>query len=315
MYALDPELLVAASDLLRIRYDDLPATRAEQLSRIRAAGRVPLRGVSVREHAVTSSDGVQVALRLYLPERRRSRGVVYQLHGGGFILGSLETNHRRNAELAVELGACVASIDYRLAPEWRYPTPLDDAYSGVEWLVAHADQLDIDPRALIVHGNSAGANLAAAVALRARDRGGPAIRLQFLACPVLDNTLETASARHFTDTPALTRDDVAFCWSQYLGADFAAFDDPYAVPARADLAGLPEAYVSAAEFDPLRDDAIEYARALGAAGVRVELHLFPGAFHGSAAVASAAVSRRQRAEEAAVLDRVLRESPAGEHTQ
>jgi acetyl esterase/lipase len=178
---------------------------------------------------------------------------------------------------------------------------LDDAYAVLTWTAAHAAELGIDRGRVAVGGHSAGAGLAAAVALRARDHHGPPIRFQLLNQPELDDRQQTWSARQFTDTPWMTRDKLAATWRHYLGAQPAS---AYAAPARAaDLSGLPAAYVATAEFDPLRDEAITYALGLLRAGVPVELHQWPGTFHGSQAILSAEISQRQNAELAAALRR------------
>jgi acetyl esterase/lipase len=205
----------------------------------------------------------------------------------------------------------VVSVDYRLAPEWPFPTPVEDVYRGLLWLHDHADDLRIDLSLVVLHGVSAGGALTAATALLARDRNGPPIHFQFLASPVLDDRLSTGSSTTFVDTPALTRRDLEICWSAYLGPVARDTDavPPYAAPARAgDLSGFPPTYVSVAEFDPLRDEAVDFARSLLAAGVPVEVHLFPGTYHGSLAVRGVAVSERQLAEEITVLRSVLRSS-------
>jgi acetyl esterase/lipase len=186
--------------------------------------------------------------------------------------------------------------------EWPFPAPLEDVYSGLVWLHDNADELEIDPSSIVVHGISAGAGLAAATALVARDRGGPGIRLQFLMTPMLDDRLSSESRLQFVDTPGFTRGDAHVCWNAYLGQATGGDVSPYTAPARAaDLSDLPPAYISVAEFDPLRDEAIGYAQSLLQSGVAVELHLFPGTFHGSSAVQSAMVSRRQWSDEVAVL--------------
>ena len=234
---------------------------------------------------------------------------MYHVHGGGFIVGDLEMSHLLNVEMARLLGSVVVSVDYRLAPEWPFPIPVEDVYGGLVWLHERANEFDIDPSLVALHGQSAGAGLVAAAALMARDRKGPPIRFQLLTSPTIDDQLVTASSRHFTDTPALTRRDMEICWSAYLGPITRGGNDvpPYAAPRRAtNLTNLPQTYISAAEFDPLRDEAIEFARALLSAGVSVELHLFPGTFHGSLGAQEASISRRQLAEEIAVLSRVVR---------
>jgi acetyl esterase len=195
------------------------------------------------------------------------------------------------------------SVGYRLAPEHRFPAALDDAYAVLCWTARHAAELGIDPERVAVGGHSAGAGLAAAVALRARDQQGPPIRYQLLNQPELDDRQETWSARQFTDTPWMTRDKLAATWRHYLGSTPAS---PYAAPARAvDLSGLPPAYIATAEFDPLRDEGITYALRLLQAGVAVELHQWAGTFHGSQAILSAEVSQRQIAELGAALRRAM----------
>lgn len=283
---IDPELRVAAA---RPRLDRADPATARRLT----AGPAPeaVAGVTVSEHEVPSTDGHAVRLRRYRPDDRTFAVTVYHVHGGGFVLGDLDSGHLRNAEIAREVGADVVAVEYRLAPEHPFPAPLEDVYAGLTWLGDGA----------VLHGLSAGGALAAGAALLARDRGGPTVRGQLLVSPVVDDRLRTASSR-LMDTPALTRRDLELCWAAYLGPGEVS---PYAAPARARLTGLPRTYVSVAEHDPLRDEGIDFARALLAAGVTVELHLFPGTFHGSLAVPDAAVSIRQRTEETTVLRTLL----------
>jgi acetyl esterase len=244
---------------------------------------------------VTLRDGVRV--RVYRPSGATgySPGLLY-LHGGGFCLGSVELEHGGAVQLAHALRAVVVSVDYRLAPEHPYPAGLDDCYRALLFLA----DLDIVDKARIgVHGASAGGGLAAAVALLARDRGGPRLVVQSLGMPELDDRLETPSMKAFLDTPLWSRPQAEASWRHYLGG---AEPDGYAAPARmADLSGLPPAYVTTMELDPLRDEGITYAMRLLAAGVSVELHSYPGTFHGSALATSAAVSKRQSADLIAAL--------------
>lgn len=301
---MDEELVPSIAALPTVDRTDVAEARRIVSSRYIRSGSVE--GVSVHERSCTAADGHAIALRVYRPSRRRNSGAIYHVHGGGFILGDLDMSHLRNAEIARETGAVVVAVDYRLAPEWPFPTPLNDVYCGLLWLREHAGELGIDPSLIVLHGVSAGGALAAATALLARDRNGPPIRFQFLKSPALDDRLRTASSRRFTDTPALTRRDAEISWSAYLGGRAADAVSPYAAPARAtDLTNLPPAYVSVAEFDPVRDEGIDFARSLLAAGVPVELHVFPGTYHGSGAVREAAVSRRELSEEVAVLRKVL----------
>jgi acetyl esterase/lipase len=170
----------------------------------------------------------------------------------------------------------------------------------------HAAELGVDVDRVAVAGSSAGACLAAAVALLARDRSGPTIRFQHLVIPAFDDRLDTPSMRAFTDTPMWNRERAEASWRMYLGAGHDGDVPVYAAPARAsDLSGLPPAYIAVSELDPLRDEGIAYASALLAAGVSVELHVFPGAFHGSTIVTTAAISQRQIEEAAIALRRAL----------
>ncbi len=243
-----------------------------------------------------------VAVRIYRPHRA-AQGAVVWLHGGGFVMGNLDTEHPWATRIAEGSGAVVVSVDYRLSPEHPFPAALADAYAVLTWTAEHAAELGIDPARIAVGGHSAGGGLAAAVALRARDEQGPAICFQLLNQPGLDDRQETWSARNFTDTPWFDRDKATASWRHYLGSLPAT---PYAAPARAaDLSGLPPAYIATAEFDPNRDEDIAYALRLLQAGVSVELHQWPGTFHGSQAILSAEISQRQNAELAAALRRAL----------
>ncbi len=242
-----------------------------------------------------------VPVRIYRPQR--AQGTVVWLHGGGFVMGDLETEHPWAVRVAAGSGAVVISVGYRRAPEHQFPAALDDAYAVLGWTAEHTAELGVDPARIAVGGHAAGAGLAAAMALRARDQKGPPIRYQVLNQPELDDRQETWSARQFTDTPFMTRDKVAASWRHYLGPASAT---PYAAPARADdLSGLPPAYIATAEFDPNRDEGVEYGLRLLRAGVAVELHQWAGTFHGSQAVLSAKVSQRQIDELCAVLRRAL----------
>ena len=201
----------------------------------------------------------------------------------------------------------MVTLDYRLAPEHPYPAGLHDCYSALAYLAIHADELGVDPARIALNGTSAGGGLGAATALLARDRGGPALCFQMLHIPELDDRLETPSMQAFVDTPLWNRPLAVQSWRYYLSGLAEGEDVPaYAAPARAtDLSGLPPAYISTAEQDPLRDEGIIYALRLLQAGVSVELHQFPGTFHGSALVASATISRRAQRESVTVLRRAL----------
>lgn len=309
-YPIDPELVPGIPMFPDLDLTDPAAARRLNEELMRAAGTPDPTGVAVTEQLVDGPAGAPgVRLRLYRPQRVTAPAALYNVHGGGFVLGDLESDHARLLELARELGVLIVSVEYRLAPEHPFPAGLEDCYAGLAWLAEHAAELRVDPERIAVHGISAGGGLCAALALLARDRGGPGICFQYLGVPEVDDRLTTASMRQFVDTPVWHRPNAVVSWDAYLGPGVAGTADvsPYAAPARAtDLTGLPPAYVSAMHLDPLRDEGVNYALALLAAGVTVELHLFPGTFHGSVLVGAAAVSQRELAEQVAVLRHGLR---------
>jgi acetyl esterase len=196
-------------------------------------------------------------------------------------------------------------VEYRLAPEHPYPAGIEDCFATLAWLHEEASALGIDAGRVAVAGQSAGGGLAAGLALLARDRSGPPICFQLLGIPELDHRLETTSMQTFVDTPLWHRPNAELSWAHYLGPDPGEVA-PYASPSIAeDLTGLPPAYVSVMEFDPLRDEGIAYAARLLEAGVSVELHAYPGTFHGSAVATTAAVSKRAHEELIGALGRGL----------
>ena len=277
-----------------------PVSARENLAKLAAAApTVPDTDVVIEDRTVTADP--DVAIRIYRPDN--ADGAIVWLHGGGFVMGDLDTEHPWAMRVAKGAGAVVVSVGYRRAPENRFPAAVDDAFAVLNWAATHAGELDIDPERIAVGGHSAGAGIAAAIALRARDERGPAIRFQLLNQPELDDRQETWSARTFTGTPWMNREKLAATWGHYLGDGPVS---PYAAPARAaELAGLPPAYIATAELDPLRDEGITYALRLLQAGVPVELHQWPGTFHGSQAIVSAEISQRQIAELSDVLRRAL----------
>lgn len=307
--AYDPELEPWAALLPPLDVSDVEAARRSlrEMSAQQPPFDLPT-GVTVERCAVPGPDGEPDVPVLVFRPRGGGRGhpaVVY-FHGGGFVLGDAEGDQVMPSQIVTETGAVVVSVDYRLAPECTYPGPLEDSFAALVWTAKNAAALDIDPARIAVGGVSAGAGLAAGVALLARDRGGPEICFQLLDIPVLDDRLSSASMQAFEDTPLWSRGSAIASWRHYLGpgADRDA-GSPYAAPARAeDLGGLPPAYVSVCEFDPLRDEGIDYASRLLQSGIPAELHVWPGTFHGSAgAVPTAEVSRRMRRELLAALSR------------
>jgi acetyl esterase len=204
--------------------------------------------------------------------------VVVYLHGGGWVLCGLETHDTGCRTLADRLGAVVISVDYRRAPEDQFPAAAEDSYAATVWAAGQARELGGDPARMVVAGDSAGGNLAAAVALMARDRGGPAIAYQLLVYPVIDVARNTMSYRENATGYYLTAQHMQWYWEQYLGP--ADGHDPYASPIYADLAGLPPALIVTAEHDPLRDEGEAYAEALQRAGVDATARRYAGMFHG-----------------------------------
>jgi acetyl esterase len=263
----------------------------------------PVRGeetLDIDDRHIPGPEGApDVLVRVYRPKNATGPlGCLVDIHGGAFMMGSMPMDHPANVRYASELGIVVVSVEYRLAPEHPFPAGVEDCYAALVWTHAHAAELGVDTSRIAVGGGSAGGALAAAVSLMARDRGGPAICFQLLQIPVMDDALTTWSSRTFVDSPVFNRPAAERMWDAYLGVGYANREtSPYAAPARAaDLTGLPPAYVQVAELDPLRDEGIAYAQRLMQAGVSVELHSFPGTFHGSGIAAHATVSKRAAQE-------------------
>ncbi len=306
-YSYDPELLAVALTFPETDITDVPAAR--EVLRQRQLPFVAPDSLRIAKRTVPGPPGdPDIEVCVMTPRDLTSPApAVYWIHGGGFVLGEVDGDLEAPARLAAALGAVVVSVEYRLAPEHPYPAAAEDCYAGLGWLAGHAGELGIDASRIAIAGVSAGAGLAAAVTLMARDRGGPALCLQVLDIPDLDDRLQTASMLAFTDTPCWNYPCAVLSWQAYLGPGHDGNTSPYAAPARADdLTGLPPAYVTTCEFDPLRDEGIEYARRLIQAGVATELHHYPGTFHGSCAAApDTAISRRMVEERTAALVRAL----------
>ncbi len=223
----------------------------------------------------------RLPVRVYHPAPGTSLPLVVYFHGGGWVVGNVEVNDIPCRALANAAGAVVASVEYRLAPETTFPGPAEDAYAATRWLAEHAGELGADASRLVVAGDSAGGNLAAVVSLMGRDRGGPPIAHQLLAFPVTAPARgsEFASYTENAEGYILTRGAMEWFWGHYVSS---AEDEtnPYAAPLHApDLAGLPPATVVTAEFDPLRDEGLAYARRLSEAGVKVTATTYDGMIH------------------------------------
>lgn len=297
-------------------WSDIPALRARFKADRAAAPQPPLPAtVEICDRRVPGPAGApDPRLRLYSPRTGRGPAALYWIHGGGTVIGDLEMNDHYCANIADRLGILVTSIDYRLAPEHPFPAGLEDCYAGLEWLFASADGLGVDSGLIAVGGGSAGGLLAAALAILARDRGRLRPCFQLLVYPMLDDRNATRSAHAITDPRVWDRASSLAAWDAYLEGRAGAEDVPaHAAPARAtELGGLPPAFINVGDLDLFLDEDIAYARALSAAGVPVELHVYPGAYHGSpGAVPGAGLSRRWIADELDALGRAL-QVPAGD---
>lgn len=225
-------------------------------------------------------DAPEVPVRLYRPLAAEAvPGVVVFYHGGGFVLCGLDSHDRFCRTMANEAGVIVISVDYRRAPDDRFPAAADDAYAVLRWVADNAESLGGDPARVAVAGDSAGGNLATVAALRARDNGGPDIAFQLLLYPMLDPATDSESYTENATGYFTTAAHLRWYWRQYLRTDADA-EQPDAAPLRADLTGLPPAYIATAEFDPLRDEGETYGRLLHEAGVRVQVQRWDGTVHG-----------------------------------
>jgi len=262
-------------------YLSYPLARQREMYRdlCRAFDRPRPAGLTIEERSVPAG-GHEVPIRIYRPEGRARQACLLYLHGGGWVLGDLDSHDGVTAELAAKAGVTVIAVDYRLAPEHPYPAALEDSTAILERVAADAEDFGIDPARLGVGGDSAGGNLAAALCQRARERGGPALRAQILIYPGLGRGMTEADRPETEDAPLLSQDEMDYYARAYLGPS-GKTDDPYAAPLLAeDFSGLPPAYLQAVEYDPLRLDAEAYAARLSAAGVPTDLEVAPGLVHG-----------------------------------
>lgn len=248
-----------------------------------AAANTPARpeGLEVMDTQMPSADGSPVDVRIYRPKGLDACApcVIYY-HGGGFVKGSPQSSDTTGWGLALDTNAVCVSVDYRLAPEHPFPTPFLDSYGVLTHLAANGPDYGVDAGRLAVAGDSAGGNLAAAVALKARDAGGPQLRAQALVYPCLTDDLSAPSFSYNSGPPGLTSASMGSYWKWYLGEGVVS-EDPYATPLKAtNLVNLPPAVILTAEYDPLYCDGVEYAERLRAAGVPVAYHFGHRLIHG-----------------------------------
>jgi acetyl esterase len=278
---------------------DPVVARSDRMEGMKMLGGPPIALDRVEDLSIPGPGG-DIPIRLYADEHGGLRPALVYFHGGGFVFGNLDTHDAVCRSIAKESGAVVISVDYRLAPEHKFPAAVDDSYAATIWVAANAERLGIDAHRIAVGGDSAGGNLATVVAMRCRDAGGPALAAQVLIYPVADvSSFETVSHREFGDGYFLTRGAMDWFTGHYLASSDQK-RHPEASPLLApNLSGLPPALVITAEFDPLRDEGEAYAQRLKQAGVPVTITRYPGMIHGFVSMHGVLSGGRQAIKEAA----------------
>jgi len=279
---LDPQvekILEEAAALGLPAYHDLSPTEARKQMLALAPPVDPLLAVKrIEDRSIPGPDG-EIRIRLYYPAGGPPFAVFIYFHGGGWVIGDLNTHHGFCHALAKTSGCLVVSVDYRLAPEHRYPAAVEDAYAATVWVAENSDVIHSDPDRLAVGGDSAGGHLAAVVALMTRDRKGPCIDLQVLIYPITDYNFNTPSYTENKEGYLLTRDLMKWFWDHFIDDEGEA-NHPYVSPLRAEnLSDLPQALIVTAEYDPLRDEGEAYGQRLQEAGVTVTQSRYPGMIH------------------------------------
>jgi acetyl esterase/lipase len=305
MERLDPEIAGPLEGFMKVMGDikfnleDLPAMRANGAQMMAVMiGQLPaIEGVTTEDRIVPGSEGApDVAIRVYKPtDRPADLPALLWIHGGGYILGSVEQDDMRAKTMTLE-GKCVTvSVEYRLAPENPFPAPLEDCYAALKWTASHAGEFSIDKNRIAIGGASAGGGLAAGLALLARDRAEVDVMFQFLIYPMIDDCNIVPANDTLPDTLMWTRESNLMGWRAYLGCEPGGKDiSPYASVMRAtDLAGLPPAYIAVGELDLFAEENMTYARRLIESCVPTELHVYPGGCHAFDGMAPEAYVSRQ----------------------
>ena len=297
---LDPEIApvlgLFPAEMITAIGDDPPTARAMLDEVMKAmADMLPPSDVTIEERTIPGPDG-EVPIAIYQPTAPAPRPGLLMIHGGGYIVGSAREDMNGIA-YAEHVGCTVVSVDYRMAPEFTYQAAVADCFAGLNWLVDNAEALGVDASRIAIGGASAGGGLTAGLALYNRDNNGPELALQLLVYPMLDDTHETPSGYEVTHPNVWNRDVSLKAWKMYLGDEYGTDRvSPYAAAARADdLSGLPPAFVTVGTEDLFRDEDIDYAQRLMAAGVPTQLEVYPGMMHGAENMAPQAdVSQRMR---------------------
>ena len=312
---LDPELAAPLDTFLHLtggglNLHDIPATRRtmDELAAAQMAKVPPITGITTADRQAPGPDG-EVFVRIYQPaERPDTLPALLWIHGGGYVLGSVERDDLLATHLAKVAQCVVVSVEYRLAPEHPFPAPVEDCYAALKWLATHTDELGVEPSRIAIGGASAGGGLAAGLALLTRDRGEVELAFQLLIYPMIDDRNVSPASETRPDTFVWTRENNRMGWHAYLGREPGGADvSPYAAAARAsDLTGLAPAYIPVGDLDLFLDENIEYAQRLLAAGVPTELHVYPGGYHGFNGFAPGAeIAQRFNNERDEALKRIL----------
>jgi acetyl esterase len=282
--ALDPQMktildMVNAAGPMFLRAETPEQARAKLRALIESHPMPAPPIYRVEDRQIAGADG-PIAARIYTPEGSPPMGVLAYFHGGGWVIGDLESHDHLCRGLANGAGCVVVSVDYRLAPEHVFPAGAEDCYAATKWIAENAAAIGADASRIAVGGDSAGGNIAAVVSMMARDRGGPAIKFQLLLYPVTDCALDTPSQKEFAeDGYTLSRADMEWFWKNYLDP-VTERNNPYACPLRAkNLKGLPPALILTASHDPLRDEGERFAERLIAAGVKATCTRYEGVTH------------------------------------
>ncbi len=296
---LDPQVVQVMEQVAAM---GLPAAHTVSPAEARANAKLRPRApgpevAKVENRTIPGPDG-DVPVRIYTPDGDGPFPILAWYHGGGWVLGDLESADASARNLCVGGQCVVVSVDYRLAPETKFPGPAEDCWAATTWAVNNASSIKGDPARLAVGGDSAGGNLAAAMCLMAADRGGPEIALQLLVYPVTDVNFDTASYGENAEGYSLTKTTMQWYWDHYLSGDEDAAN-PYAAPLQAKtLAVQPPALVITAEFDPLRDEGEAYAKRLQEAGVEATSRCYDGMIHGFFSMGAVVDKGRQAVDEA-----------------